>query len=149
MLTAWNAFPVLDRLFDDVMNGVDGKAFGTAATAQTFQPAIDVRANEDEIVFVCDVPGVKREDLEITLDSGMLDIRGRRSYEGREKDRVLLGRSYGAFAKRFTLPDYVDGERMTADLVDGVLTITVPKQPKAKARRIQIGGDKQLVEKKE
>jgi HSP20 family protein len=148
MLTAWNAFPMLDRLFDDVMNDVTGKAYGTAAT--TFNPDIDVRANEDEIVFVCDVPGVKREDLEITLEGGTLDIRGRRDYQGHEKDRVLLGRAYGAFARRFTLPEYVDAERMTADLADGVLTLTIPKQPKAKPRRIQIGGsDKQLGEKKE
>jgi HSP20 family protein len=151
MLTAWNAFPMLDRLFDDVMNDVTGKAFGMA-TQSTFNPAIDVRANDDQIVFVCDVPGLKREDLEITLENGVLSIRGQRSYQGAENDRVLLGRSYGAFANRFTLPDYVDAENMTADLADGVLTITVPKQPKAKPRRIEIGGKnghKQLSQKSE
>jgi HSP20 family protein len=152
MLTAWNAFPMLDRLFDDVMNDVTGKAFGTASTQSTYNPAIDVRANEDEIAFVCDVPGLKREDLEITIESGVLSIKGQRRYEGDEKDRVLLGRSYGAFANRFTLPDFVDAEHMTADLADGVLTVKVPKQPKAKPRRIEIGGGnghKQLGEKKE
>lgn len=151
MLTAWNAFPMLDRLFDDVMNDVTGKAFGTGATQSTFNPAIDVRANDDEIVFVCDVPGLKREDLEITLENGVLSIRGQRAYQGNEKDRVLVGRSYGAFANSFTLPDYVDAEHMTADLADGVLTIKLPKLPKAKPRRIEIGagnGHKQLGEKK-
>lgn len=150
MLTAWNAFPMLDRLLDDVMNDVTGKAFGTGATQSTFNPAIDVRANDDHIVFVCDVPGVKHEDLEITLENGVLSIRGQRPYQGNEKERVLVGRGYGAFANRFTLPDYVDAEQMTADLTDGVLTITVPKLPKAKPRRIAIGagdGHKQLGEK--
>lgn len=151
MLTAWNGFPMLDRLFDDVMNDVTGKAFGTGATQSTFNPAIDVRANDDEIVFVCDVPGLKREDLEITLENGVLSLRGQRAYQGDEKDRVLVGRSYGAFANSFTLPDYVDAEHMTADLADGVLTIKLPKLPKAKPRRIEIGagnGHKQLGEKK-
>jgi len=151
MLSAWNAFPMLDRLFDDVMNDVTGQAYGTAARA-TFTPAIDVRANEDELVFACDVPGVKRDDLEITIEGGTLTIRGRRQYQGGENERVLLGRSYGAFEKRFTLPDTVDAERMTADLADGVLTVTVPKQPKAKPRRIaigQAGGPKQLTENEE
>jgi HSP20 family protein len=152
MLTAWNAFPMLDRLFDDVMDDVAGKAFGTAPTQSTYNPQIDVRTNEDEIVFVCDVPGLMREDLEVTLENGTLSIKGQRRYDGNDKDRVLLGRSYGAFANRFTLPDYVDAEHMTADLADGVLTITVPKPPKAKPRRIEIGasnGHKQLGEKEE
>lgn len=153
MLTAWNAFPMLDRLFDDVMNDVTGQAYGTAART-AFTPAIDVRANEDELVFVCDVPGIKREDLEITIEGGALSIKGQRRYQGTEKEKVLLGRSYGAFESRFTLPDTVDAEHMSADLSDGVLTIQVPKLPKAKPRRIMIGGGraneaKQLGEKKD
>lgn len=160
MSTAWNAFPTLDRLFDDVMNDVTGKAFGTGSrlvpttwgpAQRTFNPAIDVRANDEEIVFACDVPGVKRDDLELTVEEGVLTIRGQRRDQAKENDRVLRGRSYGAFATRFTLPDDVDPDRMTADLSDGVLTITLPKQPKAKPRRIQIGGNghKQLSDKKE
>ncbi len=72
--------------------------------------------------------------------SGTLTIKGQRKYEGGDKDQVWLGRAYGAFERSFTLPELVDGERMTADLADGVLTIHVPKKPQAKPRRIQIGG---------
>lgn len=147
MLTAWNAFPMLDRLFDDVMSGVAGTTFGAGAAKHTYNPAIDVRANADEIVFICDVPGVKSEDLEVTTESDRLTIRGQRRYEGSEDDRVLLGRSYGAFEKSFTLPELVDTDSMTADLSDGVLTVRVPKKAQAKPRRITIGGangDKQL-----
>lgn len=142
---------MLDRLVDDVMNGVAGTAFGTVSTQSTFSPAIDVRANDDEIVFLCDVPGIKPEDLEVTLEAGTLTIKGQRRYEGSDKDQVLLGRTYGAFEKSFTLPDLVDAENMTADLEDGVLAIHVPKKPQAKPRRIHInnGGHKQLGEKKD
>jgi HSP20 family protein len=137
-MTAWNALPMLDRLLDDVMTGVAGTSLGTTTPVRTFAPAIDVRANEDEIVFVADVPGLKQEDVEITLDDGVLTIKGQRRYEGNNKDKVWLGRSYGSFHRSFTLPETVDPERLTAELADGVLTVRVPQQPKAKPRKIAI-----------
>jgi HSP20 family protein len=144
MISTWG-FPMLDRLIDDVMNDVSGTAFGRNGTQNIHAPAIDVRANDEEIVFVCDVPGLKQEDLEVTLEADVLTIKGQRRYAGSEKDRVWLGRSHGAFARSFTLPDGVDPEKMSADLADGVLTLRVPKHPRAKPRRIAIAsGAKQL-----
>lgn len=138
MSAAWSSFPMLDRLFDDVMTGVAGTAFGAAPPVRSFTPALDVRANDEEIVFTADVPGVKEEDLEITLDDGVLTIKGQRRYQGNGKDKVWLGRSYGSFSRSFTLPDTVDPEHLTADLADGVLTVRVGQQPKAKPRKITI-----------
>ena len=146
MLTTWDAVSTLDRMFDDVM----GSAFGTATNSKTFEPAIDVQTSEREIVFLCDVPGVKQEDLEITLDDHVLTIKGTRKFEGNEKVQVMLGRAYGAFSRAFTLPDALDEENLAANLADGVLTIRIPKHPKAKPRKIAIGGGsdaKQLEEK--
>lgn len=151
MLTAWNALPIFDRLFDDVMSGVAGTALGPVSAPTAFSPAVDVRTNADEVVLVCDVPGLKHDDLEVTIESGTLTIKGQRRYEGGEKDRVWLGRSYGSFERSFTLPELVDAEHMKAELADGVLTIQIPKKPQAKPRRIEIGGGggpKQLGEKK-
>lgn len=152
MLSAWNALPLLDRLFDDVMNGTSGTALGSAATQRSFMPTVDVRATPDEVVLVCDVPGIKEENLDVSITGDTLTIKGRRDYEGDAKDRVWLGRTYGAFERSFTLPELVDAEKMTADLAHGVLTIHVPRKPQAKPRRIQIGGggeSKQLTESKE
>lgn len=145
MLTAWNAVSTLDRMFDDVM----GSAFGTATNSRTFAPAIDVRANDHEVVFTCDVPGVRAEDLEITLENHVLTIKGTRHFERKENEQIVLGRAYGGFSRAFTLPDSVDDEGLAANLADGVLTIRIPKLPKAKPRRIQItgAGTKQLEEK--
>lgn len=140
MLTSLNALPMLDRLFDDVMNGVAGTSLGHGRAPSGYSPAIDVRANDEAIVFVCDVPGLKHEDLEVTIEAGRLTIKGQRRYDGGEQDQVWLGRGYGAFERAFTLPDVVETENMTADLSDGVLTIRVPKKPQAKPRRIVIGG---------
>lgn len=147
MMSTWG-FPMLDRLIDDVMNDVSGTAFGRTGTQSNYSPAIDVRANDREIVFACDVPGLKDEDLEVTLESDVLTIKGQRRYQGGEKDRVWLGRSYGAFARSFTLPDGVDPEKMSAELADGVLTIRIPKHPKAMPRRIPIGGGAKQLEAK-
>lgn len=135
-MNAWNAFPMFDRLLDDVMTGASG--FASANPARGFTPAIDVRANEDEIVFTADVPGIKTEDLEITLERGVLTIKGQRRYEGNGKEKVLLGRSYGSFERAFTLPETADHENLSADLVDGVLTVRVAQSPKAKPRKISI-----------
>lgn len=146
MLTTWDAVSTLDRMFDDVM----GSAFGTATNSRTFDPAIDVRASESEVVFVCDVPGVKQENLEITIENHVLTIKGTRQFDGNAKGQVMLGRAYGTFQRAYTLPNTLDEENLSANLADGVLTIHIPKHPKAKPRRIQIGGGsdpKQLSEK--
>lgn len=138
MLRTWSAFSPLDRLLDDVMNDVMGATFGTAAGSQNYVPAADVRVNDRELVVHIDVPGIRKEDLEVTLENGVLTIHGERKYEHGEKDRVLLGRGYGAFSKSFTLPEDVDAERLAAELHDGVLSIRVPRHEKARPRRIEI-----------
>jgi HSP20 family protein len=138
MLTRWDAVSTLDRMFDDVM----GSMLGTATSPRTFDPAVDVRAGENEVVFVCDVPGIKQADLEITVENRVLTVRGARRFEGKEGEQVMLGRAYGAFSRAFALPEDLDDEKLTAVLADGVLTLRIPKQPKAKPRKIAIGTGK-------
>jgi HSP20 family protein len=135
MRVSWNAISPIDRVFDDVM----GSLLGTATSPKTFEPAVDVRANDDEVVILCDVPGIKNDELEITVENHVLTIRGARKFESKDGEQVMLGRAYGSFSRSFKLPDQVDEERLAADLVDGVLTIRLPKQPKAKPKKITIG----------
>jgi HSP20 family protein len=145
MLSPWSAVSTLDRMFDDVM----GSAFGTATSNLTFNPAIDVRASDTEIALVCDVPGVRQEDLEITLANRLLTIKGTRRFDSSETQQVLLGRTYGSFSRSYTLPEALDEEKLVAELADGVLTVRIPKLPKAQPRKIQISvgsGAKQLEE---
>jgi HSP20 family protein len=121
-------------MFDDVM----GSMLGTATSTRTFDPSIDVHAGDDEVVFVCDVPGIKQGDLEVTLENHVLTIKGTRRFDGKENEQVMLGRAYGSFNRSYTLPEYVDDENLTAHLADGVLTIRMPKQARAKPKKIQI-----------
>jgi len=135
MLNAWSAVSTLDRMFDDVM----GSAFGTATSSLSFSPAIDVRASDVEVALVCDVPGVKQEDLEITLTNRVLTIKGTRRFESKETEQVMLGRPYGSFSHSYTLPEVLDEEKLAAELADGVLTVRIPRLPKAQPRKIHIG----------
>lgn len=123
-------------MFDDVM----GSMLGTATSPRTFDPSIDVRANDSEVVFICDVPGVRQEDLDVTVDNHTLTIKGTRKFESQEGEQVMLGRAYGAFQRSYDLPDSLDDAKLSASLADGVLTIRIPKHAKAKPRKIQIGG---------
>jgi len=135
MLNTWNAVSTLDRMFDDVM----GSAFGTATNSRTFVPAVDVRWSDDHVSLLWDMPGVKQEDLEITLANHVLTVKGARRFDGQDNEQVMLGRPYGAFTRAYTLPDTLDEQGLTAELADGVLTIRIPKLPEAQPRKIQIG----------
>jgi HSP20 family protein len=137
MFTPLDAVPMLGGVFDDVM----GSAVGYATRTSLFTPSVDVVAKEHELVFQIDVPGVKEESLEVTLENHVLSIKGSRTYEAGPNERqMLLGRSYGEFALQYTLPETVDGERLAAHLANGVLTLRVPLRAKAQPRKIQIGG---------
>ncbi len=145
MITLWDATPTFDVVFDDVMRS----AFGGFGAVREFTPAVDIRITDDAVLFCMDVPGVKREDLNVTLEHRELSVKGTRRLDATDRERMSLGRAYGDFSLSYTLPDIVDGEQMSAELADGVLTIRVPKRPSAQPRRIQIGvGDahKQLTE---
>jgi HSP20 family protein len=145
MLTAWDAVSTLDRIVDDVM----GSTFGTATNLRTFEPAIDVRTNDSEVIFVCDVPGVKQEELEVTLENRTLTIKGTRKFDSKDNEQVMLGRAYGSFTRSYTLPDFLDDANLAAELADGVLTIRIPKHARAKPRKIQIGGGSESKQLKE
>ena len=134
MLNAWSAVSTLDRMVDDVM----GSAFGTSTSSQSFTPAIDVLSSEAEVALVCDVPGVKEDDLDITLTNRVLTIKGTRRFDRQAAQQVVLGRSYGSFTRIYTLPEALDEEKLAAELRDGVLTIRIPRLAKAQPRKIQI-----------
>jgi HSP20 family protein len=105
-----------------------------------YLPTFEVFERKDAYVFRADLPGVKLEDLDITLTENRLTIAGRREAEKREQgDRFYAyERSFGSFSRSFTLPEGVDGEHVGAELTDGVLGLVVPKRPEVQPRKISI-----------
>lgn len=134
MLNTWNAVRTLDRMFDDVM----GAALGTAMNSRTFDPAVDVRTSDTEVWLAWDMPGVKPEDLEITIADHVLTVKGSRRFDTKDNERVMLGRAYGSFTHSYSLPESLDEQQLSAELADGVLTVRIPRLPEARPRKIQI-----------
>jgi HSP20 family protein len=106
-----------------------------------FTPRFDVKETKDAYVLKADLPGVKEEEIEVSLSGSMLTISGEKKEEYKQEGEqyYAMERSYGSFARSFSLPDSTDGEHVTAELKDGVLTVSVPKRAEAQSRKIAIG----------
>ena len=109
-------------------------------TSVQFNPDFEVKETSEGYLFRADVPGLKEKDIEISMTGNRLTISGHRDSEQRqESDRYYLyERSYGSFARSFTLPDGVDTNKVNAELREGVLTLLVPRRPDAQPRKINI-----------
>jgi HSP20 family protein len=102
-------------------------------------PALDLYQNNDNIVAVVELPGMRKEDIEISLQDGMLTISGERKEEyGKEDGATRSERSTGKFRRSITLPTRVDANKVNATYKDGILTVTLPKAEEAKPKQIQI-----------
>lgn len=102
-------------------------------------PAVDVHETPDRYVLTAEVPGMSREDLDIRIDEGRVTIAGTRRERTPEFEQYhRVERGHGSFSRSFHLPVPVDSERVTADLRNGVLTVTCPKASNGAARRIQV-----------
>jgi HSP20 family protein len=106
----------------------------------SYAPAFDVKETKEAFVFKADLPGMKEKDLEVTSTGNHLTISGKREVEKEEKDETFYAyeRTFGAFTRAFTLPDYADATHVRAELNNGELTIVVPKMAAAVAKRIPI-----------
>ncbi|MCA9674274.1 MAG: Hsp20 family protein [Kofleriaceae bacterium] len=113
-----------------------------AIELEGWNPSFEVRENKEGFVFRADVPGVKREDLEVSVVGNRLQIMGKREMEKETKEDTFYAfeRSYGSFQRSFTMPDGCDYDHVRTDLADGVLTVVVPKRAEAQAKKIPIGG---------
>ena len=139
--SVWDPFRVMrDVLRFDPFRELEAAAGGDYGL---FAPSFDVKENKDGYVFRADLPGVKEEDLEISLTGNRLAISGKREQEKREQGETYYAseRSYGSFSRAFTLPDGTDGENVRADLKNGVLQVVVPKKPEVQPRKITIAKD--------
>ncbi|MBK8996018.1 MAG: Hsp20/alpha crystallin family protein [Myxococcales bacterium] len=105
-----------------------------------FNAAFEVKESKDAFVFKADLPGIKAEDLDVKLTQNRLTISGKREAEKTEKGDTFytFERSYGSFVRSFTLPEGVDGEKIEADLKDGVLNVKLPKKPEAQPKQVSV-----------
>lgn len=128
----------LNRFFDNNPALYRDNEQGQAAS--DWMPSIDIKEDDKQFTIHADVPGVKAEDIEVTMANGILTIKGHRETEKKEEKENYrrVERSSGTFLRRFTMPDTVDAEGITAKTRDGVLDIRVPKASKAQPRKITV-----------
>jgi HSP20 family protein len=125
----------LNRLFTDF--------FGRTSQDQNltpWAPAVDIFEGEHELVVKADLPDIKPEELDIRVENNILTIRGERKFEKKaeEKNYLRVERSYGSFARSFSLANTVNTEAIKADYKDGVLTLSIPKREEAKPKQIKV-----------
>ena len=136
-------FNSFDRFFTDDQSfpvSFLSRAQGEDLTEQRWRPAVDVHESEAAFHFTAELPGLTKEDIEITLDENNLTLKGERKFEEKEESENYhrIERSYGSFTRSFSLPGQVDTEKVTAEFKNGVLHITVPKTEQALPKKITI-----------
>ena len=134
--SVWDVFNDLDSMFEGLLR----------PTRRTYQggglvPAIDVSETDHEYLVKAELPGIKREDLDVTIQDGVLTINAESSYENEHKEdgRIIRQeRRYGKFVRSMRLGEEVDKEKVQAEYKDGVLSLKLPKAEAVKPKKIEV-----------
>jgi HSP20 family protein len=144
-ITNWDPFKELEDLQDRMrslfVRSGNGDSFLTNETDfADWSPAVDISEDEKEFTITADLPDVKKEEVKVSLDDGMLTIKGERQHKEETKKKKFhrVERSYGKYVRSFRLPDEVESDKIDAAFKDGVLTVHLPKGEKSKSREKEI-----------
>ncbi|WP_445397973.1 Hsp20/alpha crystallin family protein [Zobellella sp. An-6] len=133
----------MDRLFERSLRRFGAPSLEDWPSFSQLKPSLDISEREGNYLISMEIPGVKKEDISLTLEGNRLTIRGEKKYEHEEKTDKLhrVERSYGHFQRLLTLPDDARAGDIKAEFKDGVLKVSVPRQPhsESKAKQIDIG----------
>lgn len=143
-LVRWDPFRDLEDMY-----GRLNRAFGQAGLRRPTEegdffadwtPAMDLEEIDGEYLVKADLPAVKKEDVKVSLENGVLAIEGERRQEKEEKGKKFhrIERSYGKFVRRLAVPTDADPQKVSAEFKDGVLNVHLPKSPAAKPRAIDV-----------
>ncbi|MGQ9800421.1 MAG: Hsp20/alpha crystallin family protein [Candidatus Saccharicenans sp.] len=144
-ITKWDPFrdimvlrDRMNRLFEDLVSSP--KFEDTDIIQSTWSPAVDIYETENELVLTAELPGVEEKDIEIKVEDNTLSLKGERKFEKetREENYHRIERAYGSFYRSFSLPQYVDQDKISAEYENGLLKIHMPKKPEVKPRKVKI-----------
>ncbi|MGB7922474.1 MAG: Hsp20/alpha crystallin family protein [Pyrinomonadaceae bacterium] len=130
----------VNRLFSSNLS----RSFGDEGIARgSWNPSVDIYENKDQIVLEAELPGMNREDFDVSIENNVITVRGERRFEKKDESDSYhrVERSYGSFTRSFTLPQTVSADTASAEYKNGVLRVTLPKREEVKARRIEISGE--------
>lgn len=139
----------INRLFDEAFRSFDTPGFGRLSpwldTGAATWPSVEVTETDKEIRLVAEIPGLEEKDVEILVEDGALVLRGEKRSETNDTERQFSERYVGRFERRIPMDAEVDEDKATASFKNGVLTVSLPKNPQAPSRikRIAINGGSQ------
>ena len=135
-IARYEPWSLLNRLQRELEQG---SAEGSTATAE-WAPAVDIKEEADKFVLHADIPGVKPEEIDISMEAGVLTIKGEKNIEAttKKENYKRVERTYGSFYRRFSLPDTANAEAISAASKNGVLVITIPKQEAVQPKKISV-----------
>jgi HSP20 family protein len=145
-LTRWDPFREMDDL-QTRLNSIFGRRPNRLAdgnketlTVAEWLPLVDVSEDDKEYLIKAELPEVKKDDVKVTVENGVLTVTGERRFEKEEKDRKYhrIERSYGSFTRSFSVPDDADDSKVSAEFKDGVLTMRLAKTEKARPKSVQV-----------
>lgn len=127
----------MDKLFDDFFTEKDE---GKEMISGTWSPSVDINEAGNALVLTAELPGIEEKDIEIEIEGNTLTLKGKREFEKETKkeDYHRIERSYGSFYRSFTMPNYVDQDKIEAKHDRGLLKITMPKKPELKPKKVKI-----------
>ena len=144
-LIKWDPFRELEDV-SDRLNRIFGRPATRGEASQEmlgmadWTPSVDISETDSAYLIKGEIPGVKKEDVKVTIEDGMLTMRGERKMEKEEKDKKFhrIERSYGSFMRSFRVPDDADETAVKAEFKDGMINVTLPKSAKAKTKAINV-----------
>jgi HSP20 family protein len=147
-LTRWNPLRELEDFQSRILsafnpsasNGWSNRGNGDGDGAALWMPLVDITEDDKEYLITAELPEVKKEDVKVMMENGVLTISGERKFEKEEKDKKYhrVERSYGSFARSFTLPTDGDAQKVHAEFKDGVLKVHVTKSEAARPKQIEV-----------
>ena len=144
-LARWNPFRELEEV-NQRLNRVFGRDLSSLSDGKSpmttfdWAPSVDIAETETEFQVKAELPDVKKEDVKVSVDGGVLRIEGERKQEKEEKSKKWhrVERSYGSFLRTFALPENIEDTKVVAEFKNGVLDVHLPKSPKSKPTSVQI-----------
>ena len=145
-ITRWDPFKELDELqtrLSTLLGRAPVRKDGgkdEAMTVAEWAPLVDIVEDDHEYLIKAEVPEVKKEDVKVTVQNGVLSLMGDRKFTKEEKDKKYhrVERAYGSFVRSFSLPEDADENKVSADFKDGVLQVHLPKSEKARPKNIEV-----------
>jgi len=127
----------MNRLFEEAFTS---RGEEKDLIASTWTPSVDIYETENALVLTAELPGLDEKDIEIKIEDNTLTLRGERKFEKETKEENYhrLERSYGSFYRSFTLPNYIDQDKIQAEHENGILKITMPKKPELKPKKVKV-----------